>query len=128
AGPLEAMPNYHARESLAEAPLPDIPLTGAPLDTRDWPVRRVLGIAKPGVQELELDPAALARSRPDGGDLRVLRAGNQIPYVLERPALARALLLTPVSSPDPKRPSLSLWRLQLPQPGMPVQRIAVSSK
>lgn len=127
AGALEAMPNYHARESLAEAPLPDIPLTGAPLDAKDWPARRALTIAKTGVQELELDPAALALSRADGGDLRLLRGGNQIPYVLERPTLARALTLTPVATPDAKRPTVSVWRLQLPQPGMPLQRIALSS-
>lgn len=127
AGPLEPTPNYHARESLAEAPLPDIPLAGAPLDTKDWPFRRGLAIAKPGVQELELDPAALAQSRSDGGDLRLLRAGNQIPYILERPALARALTLTPVLTPDPKRPSVSVWRLQLPQRGLPLQRLALSS-
>ncbi|HEX7631934.1 MAG TPA: DUF3999 family protein [Lacunisphaera sp.] len=127
AGSLEAMPNYHARESLAEAPLPDIPLTGAPLDAKDWPARRALTIAKTGVQELELDPAALALSRADGGDLRLLRGGNQIPYVLERPTLARALSLTPVATRDTKRPTVSVWRVQLPQPGMPLQRIALSS-
>lgn len=127
AGPLEAMPNYRARESLAEAPLPDIPLTGAPLDTKDWPARRVLTITRPGVQELELDPAALAQSRPDGGDLRVLRGGNQIPYVLERPELSRGLTLTPVAAPDAKRPTVSVWLIRLPQPGMPLQRVALSS-
>jgi hypothetical protein len=127
AGPLEPMPNYHARESLAETPLPDIPLTGAPLDAKDWPARRALTIARPGVQELELDPAALSQSRADGGDLRLLRGGNQIPYVLERPALSRALTLTPIAAPDAKRPSLSVWQVKLPQPALPLQRIVLAS-
>ncbi len=127
AGGLEPMPGYRPRESLAETPLPDIPLTGAPLDAQDWPVRRALTMARAGVQELELDPAALAQTRTDGADLRLLRAGNQIPYVLERPALARALTLTPVAAPDAKRPSMSVWQLTLPQPGLPLQRIALAS-
>ncbi len=127
AGPVEPMPNYQPRESLAEAPLPDVPLTGAPLDAKDWPARRALTLAKPGVQELELDPAALAWARPDFGDLRVLRAGNQIPYVLERPGLARALTLTPVAAPDAKRPTVSVWRVTLPTPGLPLERVVLTS-
>jgi hypothetical protein len=126
-GDLEAMPDYHPRESLATAPLPDVPLTGAPLDAQDWPGRRVVRIERAGVQELELDPAALARARPDFADLRLLRAGNQIPYVLEQPALARALTLTPVPAPDAKRPTVSIWRLTLPEAGLPLHRIVLSS-
>ena len=76
------------------------PLTGAPLDAKDWTERRTLALARPGVQELELDLEALAKARSDFADLRVVRAGNQIPYVLERPALSRSLALTPVASPS----------------------------
>jgi hypothetical protein len=39
AGNLEAMPDYRPRESLGTAPLPDVPLTGAPLDTQAWASR-----------------------------------------------------------------------------------------
>ena len=110
-GTLEPMPNYHPRESLAEPPLPDVPLAGAPLDTKDWLYRKPVQMTRAGVQELELDPEALARSRPDFADLRLLRAGNQIPYVLENPALARSLNLAPVLTPDPKHPTVSRWKL-----------------
>ena len=79
------------------------------------------------MQELELDPEALAAARSDFADLRLLREGNQIPYVLEQPALARALSLTPVAAPDPKRPNVSIWQLRLPQAGLPVRRIVLSS-
>jgi hypothetical protein len=126
-GELEPMPNYHPRESLAEAPLPDVPLTGAPLNAKDWPARRLIAIARPGTQELELDLKALAQSRPDFADLRVMREGNQIPYVLELPALARSLSLAPVATPDPKRPSVSVWQLRLPQAGPPLRRIVLAS-
>ena len=126
-GELESTPNYQPRESLSAAPLPDIPLTGAPLDASDWTNRRAVFIDRPGVQELELDLEALARSRPDYADLRVVREGNQIPYVLEQPALARSLMLTPVATPDAKRPSVSVWQLRLPQSGPPLHRLVFLS-
>ncbi len=126
-GSLEDMPDYHPRESLGTAPLPDVPLTGAPLDTKDWSYRKSLQIARLGVQELELDLAALAKSRPDFADLRLLLAGNQIPYVLEQPALARSVTLTPVAAPDPKRPTFSVWQLHLPEAGLPIPRLVLSS-
>lgn len=126
-GSVEAMPDYRPRESLGTAPMPDVPLTGAPLDTKDWTYRKPLQIARAGVQELELDLDALAKSRPDFADLRLLLAGNQIPYVLEQPALARSLVLTPVAAPDAKRPSVSVWQLHLPQAGLPLRRLVLAS-
>ena len=126
-GELEPMPDYRPRESLSIAPLPDVPLTGAPLDAKDWPGRQPIQIARAGVQELELNLAALAQARPDFADLRLLHAGNQIPYVLEQPALARSLTLTPTAVPDPKRPTVSVWRLALPQSGLPLNRIMLTS-
>ncbi len=126
-GPLADMPNYHPRESLATAPLPDIPLTGAPLDTKSWSEQRAVQIERAGVQELELDPEALSKSRPDLADLRLMRTGNQIPYVLEQPGLARALALNAVATPDPKRPALSVWRVALPHANLPLRRVVLSS-
>ncbi|MEO6875650.1 MAG: hypothetical protein ABI222_12595 [Opitutaceae bacterium] len=121
-GDLEPMPNYQARESL-----PDVPLAGAPLDATEWTEHRAILMQRPGVQELELDLEALARSRPDFGDLRILRAGNQIPYVLEQPALARSVALVPTATPDAKRPSVSVWQLHLPQAGAPIRRLVLTS-
>ena len=127
-GKVEAMAGYHPRDSLAEPPLPDVPLTGAPLDAKNWPHLKAVQVARPGVQELELDLEALAGSRPDYADLRLLLAGNQIPYVLEQPALARSLTLEPVATPNPKRPTVSLWRLPLPQSNLPLRRLVLASK
>lgn len=126
-GPLDDVPNYRPRESLATAPLPDIPLTGAPLDTKEWPAKRTISIERAGVQELELDPATLALTRADFGDLRVMRGGNQIPYVLEQPGLARSLTLIAVATPDSKRPSFSVWRVELPYPNLPLSRLVLTS-
>jgi len=126
-GHVEDMPDYHVRESLAEPPLPDVPLTGAPLDTEAWMGRKPIQILRAGVQELELDPEALAKSLPDGADLRVLRDGKQIPYVLERTALSRSLALTPSIDQDPRRPNLSVWQIKLPQAGLPIQRLLLTT-
>jgi hypothetical protein len=126
-GGIEDIADYHPRETLGAPPMPEVPLTGAPLDARDWALRRAVQIAEPGVQELELDLEALAKSRPDFADLRLLRDGNQIPYVLERPALARSLDLSPVASPDPKRPTLSLWSVRLPKTALPIRNLVLTS-
>lgn len=124
---IEPMPDYHPRESLGTAPLPDVPLTGAPLDTKDWTQRQPVQITRAGVQELELNLAALALAQPGFGDLRLLHAGNQIPYVLEQPSLARSLTLAPAATPDAKRPTVSVWRVSLPHAGLPLQKIVLTS-
>ncbi len=126
-GPLEDTPGYAPRSSLAEPPLPDVPLVGAPLDTKGWTRRKAVQLAAPGVQELELDPAALAGARTDFADLRLLRAGHQIPYILERTALGRSLLLSPEPAPDPKRPAVSIWKLDLPHSAVPLRRLVLAS-
>jgi hypothetical protein len=126
-GSIEDVPDYHSRESLGAPPMADVPLTGAPLDAKDWPFRRAVQIAAPGVQELELDLDAFARSRPDFADLRLLREGNQIPYVLEQPALSRSLNLPAESSPDTKRPTVSIWTVRLPKAGLPLRSVVLTS-
>lgn len=124
----EAMPDYRPSQSLAAPSLPDIPLTGAPLDTSGWTVQRAMNLTAAGVQELELDPTALAGARSDLADLRVLRAGNQVPYVLERPGLHRTLPAIAVTdAPDPKRPTVSVWKIALPHAGLPLSRLTLKS-
>jgi hypothetical protein len=126
-GNLEETPDYHPSEALGTPPLPDVPITGAPLDAKDWPIRRPVQVSSPGVQELELDLDALAQSRPDFADLRLLREGNQIPYILEQPALARSLAVSPEDAPDSKRPSFSIWKLQLPKAALPLRSVVLTS-
>ncbi|MBL9214719.1 MAG: DUF3999 family protein [Opitutaceae bacterium] len=126
-GAPEPTPDYQPRASLAEPPLPEVPLAGAPLDTKYWAARKAVHLARPGVQELELDPETLARARSDLADLRLLHGGNQVPYILERTTLSRSLTLEPVAVPDPKRPTVSVWRLTLPQAGLPLRRLVLTS-
>jgi len=126
-GALESTPDYHPRDSLGAPSLPDVPLAGAPLDTKDWTQRRPVQLVRAGVQELELDPRALAKAKSDLSDLRLLHGANQIPYILEQPALARSLTLTPVATPDAKRASVSIWQVKLPHTGLPLRRIVLTS-
>ena len=126
-GNIEDTPGYHPSEALGSLPLPDVPLTGAPLDATPWMFRRAVQVPDSGVQELELDLEALAKSRPDFGDLRLLRGGNQIPYVLDQPALARSLNLSPEYVADSRRPSFSTWKIQLPKEGLPLRSIVLTS-
>lgn len=126
-GDVQPTPDHRPRASLTESPLPDVPLLGGAIDASAWSYRRAVRIATPGVQELELDPAALARSATTLADLRLVRDGHQIPYVLERPALARALPVEPVAVADPKRPNVSLWRVTLPFFRLPVQRVTLTT-
>lgn len=120
-------PNYQPRTTLTEAPLPDVPLLGGAIDASPWKYRRAVRIAQPGVHELELDPAALARSTPALSDLRLVRDGRQVPYVLERSGLARTLPLEAVAVPDLKRPNVSVWRVTLPFPQLPAQRVTLTT-
>ncbi|HZZ18263.1 MAG TPA: hypothetical protein VFE25_02780 [Opitutaceae bacterium] len=126
-GPVEDTPDYHAPQSLGTPPMPEVPLAGAPLDATAWKIKRAVQVSATGVQELELDLGVLSKVRSDFGDLRLLHAGNQIPYVLEQPGLARSLSITAESEPDPKRPSVSIWKVQLPKSGLPVTSIVLSS-
>lgn len=126
-GAAEPMPAHRPRVSLTEPPLPDVPLLGGAIDARAWRERRGVRVATPGVQELELDPAALARSGAALADLRLVRDGHQIPYVLERPNLSRALPLEPVAVADANRPTVSLWRVALPFAHLPVQRVTLTT-
>jgi hypothetical protein len=108
-------------------PLPVASSEGVPLDVSPWKCRKRVLLAQTGIQQLELDLEVLAQSRPDLADLRLVREGKQIPYVAERSLLSRSLAvkLTPVE--DPKRPRISLWRLDLPYASLPVHQLVCST-
>jgi hypothetical protein len=50
-----------------------------------------------------------------------------VPYLLERPALARPLDLPLSGANDPKQPRVSRWQIKLPRAGLPVGRLTLSS-
>ncbi|HUL53413.1 MAG TPA: DUF3999 family protein [Opitutaceae bacterium] len=117
-GPLQANPDFHPAE-----PLPEIPALGTALDVSPWGFRKMVRLQAAGVQQLELDPAVLARAQRDLADLRLVSDGRQIPFIIERSSLLRALAVDAAPAPDPKQPRLSRWRLTLPYPRLPVTRL-----
>jgi hypothetical protein len=110
--------DYHPQETL-----PGLSETGAPLDTRPWRFRKTVQSSRPGPQQLELDLDVLAYARPDLADLRLVRYGKQVPYLIERTQLARVLVLVFAPANDPKHPRHSRWKITLPRPNLPVTRL-----
>jgi hypothetical protein len=118
----EANPSYRI-----STPLDDTALLGAALDSTPWNFRKLVRLTRSGVQELELDLDVLARAQRGFGDLRLLRDGHQVPYLLERPGLTRSSNLAPAVVATPGRPRTTRWEIKLPRAGMPIERLTLVS-
>ena len=121
--PLTDNPDYRAAELL-----PGVAPGGTALDVADWKFRKAVQLTRTGAQQLELDLEVLARAQPDFQDLRLLRDGNQLPYILERTSISRALTPAVTSTNDAKAPKLSRWLLKLPQPKLPLTRFSCATR
>lgn len=121
-GPLTTTPGYRAPDALAGASL-----LGAPLDPAAWMYRKTVRLERGGVHQLELDAEVLAHALPGLEDLRLLRDGAQVPYLIERPALSHALTLPLVPASDPARPRIGRWELTLPYAGLPLRPLTITS-
>ncbi len=117
-GILMANPDHRKPDTL-----PGLAETGAPLDPKDWRFKKAISLQLPGVQQLELDLDVLSRARPDLADLRLVREGSQVPYLVERPSLSRSIEPAVKQEKDPKRPALSRWELKLSHPNLPLTRL-----
>ncbi len=121
-GPLTPNPGYRARETL-----PGTTPLGAAIDPAPWRFRKAVQVTTAGVQQLELDLDVLVRAQSGFGDVRLVRDGAQVPYLLERPALSRSINLTLQPANDPQRPRASRWEITLPQAGLPLTRLTLAS-
>jgi hypothetical protein len=61
-------------------------------------------------------------------DVRLEAAGKQVPYILERPQLTRAIDLPFKSDSDSKRPSVSRWEIKLPHERTPLTSLVLQTK
>jgi hypothetical protein len=104
-------------------PLPEIQDLGTAIDLAKWGCRKRVALAKEGVQQLELDLETLSRAGSSFNDLRLVREGKQLPYLLERTSLQRAFAPVVEKANDPKRPTVSRWLLRLPQESLPVAQL-----
>ncbi len=119
---LATNPSYHPTESL-----PEIQDLGTALDTGEWGYRKAVKLTHAGVQQLDLDLDVLARADATFQDLRLLRDGKQRPYILERTSISRKLVPEVSSANDPKRPTVSRWRVKLPFTNLPIVRLTAES-
>jgi hypothetical protein len=115
-------PNYHAPEALA-----GLEVTGAALDPTPWKFRKPIQLAKSGAELLELDLDVLARAREGFGDLRVLHGSNQVPYIVQRTSISRALPLSVTVTNDARNPKVSRWIVKLPKSNVPLTRLTCTA-
>lgn len=108
-------------------PLADAPLLGTPLDVSKWKYHRSVSPASAGVQELELDLEILARAQPGLGDLRLMREGHQVPFLIDRTSLYRTLRVEPTPDDDPQTPRISRWKVKLPWTRTPLTRLTLTT-
>jgi hypothetical protein len=115
-------PNYKPPEVLT-----GVEDQGAALDVSAWKFRKPIRLEQPGAQQLELDLDTLAGAQPGFEDLRLVLNGKQLPYIVERTSIHRSLTPAVTMTNDVRNPELSRWILRLPQPNLPVTRLALKS-
>jgi hypothetical protein len=114
--------------ALKSKPAPDFPDDGATLDTAAWSFRKSVQLTRPGPQQLELDLEVLSGAQRGFADLRLMRDGEQVPYVIERTPIQRALTPTVTVTNDTRDQTLSRWILKLPRPALPITRLVCTSR
>lgn len=122
-GPLAAKSDYQEPPAM-----PGVEPAGAAIGLGEWARRRPVEVAAGGVIRIELDALVLAGGRTDLGDLRLVRNGLQIPYLVNPDRVMRevtpGMILLPA---DPKRPTVSRWELTLPVADVPFVELTARS-
>lgn len=99
--------------------------SGSLIDTNGWRRRKPVLITQPGVQLLELDLEASCHH--DVQDLRLVQDGRQLPYLVIPQRNTHTVSLPAVVVADPKRPTWSRWKLDLPFENLPLQRLEIDT-
>jgi hypothetical protein len=116
-------PDYHAPEALA-----GLEVAGAALDVSAWKFRKPVQLARGGAQQFELDLDTLAHADAGFADLRLLHGSNQVPYIIQRTSISRALTPVVIATNDAKNLKLSRWLIQLPKSDLPITRLTCVAK
>jgi len=115
-------PDFRTTEALA-----GIELGGTALDVTDWKFRkRIKNID--GVGQVELDLEVISHTESDFSDLRVMRGGNQIPYLVQRTSISRSIKPSVTRTNDAQHPQLSRWIIKLPKPNLTLTRLSCESR
>ena len=62
------------------------------------------------------------------GDLRLVSAGKQLPYILAPTSISRSLTPTVTTATDKKDPRISRWIIKLPRAGLPITRLNCTAR
>jgi hypothetical protein len=100
---------------------------GAPLDVSGWSYQRALQFNRGGVVVLDIDAVVLAHASKDLHDVRIMRMGRQIPFLVVKPGADRDLPVSIAEVIDPKAPLLTKWDIQLPTADFPASRLLLES-
>jgi hypothetical protein len=103
--------------------LPGVQDNGTAPDVSAWKFRKPVQASRAGAQQLELDLDVLSRLQPGFGDLRLMRDGKQVSYIIERTSIQHALTPGVTVTNDPRDSKISRWILKLPQAGSPITRV-----
>jgi hypothetical protein len=122
AGPLSPHHGYSRPD-----PLASIDAAGRELDRTGWKRGWQVICAEPGIQLLDLNLDVLAHSGAELEDVRLVRHGRQIPYLVERPGTDAVVTAQVVADPDAQRRTISRWKLELPFEGPPVTRVLLET-
>jgi hypothetical protein len=121
--PMTDNPNYRPPEVLA-----GIQDGGSSLDVSAWKYRKPVKLSRAGAQRIELDLDVLSHAQPGFSDLRLVRDGKQLPYILEATSISRALTPTVNNANDKKNPTISRWIIKLPRNSLPITRLTCTAR
>jgi hypothetical protein len=74
-----------------------------------------------------LDIEVLAHTKAALQDIRLLREGKQLPFLVERTSLTRPIVPSVTYAADRKNPKISRWTIKLPHAGLPLARLVCTS-
>jgi hypothetical protein len=114
---------YHSPEIL-----PGVEEEGAALDVTAWKFRKAVRLDRGGAEQVELDLDVLSHAQAGFQDLRLLRHGKQLPFILERTSISRVLTPAVTATNDAKDAKLSRWVIQLSHPRLPVTRLSCAAR
>ena len=100
---------------------------GLPLDVSGWSYQRALQFNREGVVVLDVDALMLTHTSKDLRDVRIVRLGRQIPFLIVKPGADREFPVSIAEVIDPKAPLLTKWDIQLPTADFPASRLLLES-
>jgi hypothetical protein len=124
--PLEVSPLENNPQYQKPAAVPMLEELGAPIDVSAWRQRLPVEIRQSGIQYLTLGLRVLAQASPELDDLRLVRDGHQIPYLVD--SSAYTAFLEPQVSPvaENSEHKVSRWKLELPYRRIPAVSLTCS--